>query len=389
MIELRVVKVNAPGGAAKWICQPNEICMGAAGSNGVERIQVHLPEEWAELTVRATFLPYRRPSVAVIVENGAEIDVTGNMTCGRGGTGEIVFDAVGAGGEVTYTAAGARYTVYGHAAAGGEDPGYSPDEYQQFVAQVKEDADRAEAAAEEAQAIKDSTEVQVIVDGTRVGFKRADEDGYVFTDDLKGEPGEQGPAGEPGPAGERGPAGEAGPAGETGPAGPTGPAGSDGKDGSYVVSLVRTSGNGAAGTTDIYTMTMSDGARYTFSVYNGKDGKDGTGGGGGGTAGADGRGVQDAWISGAGELVLMYTDGATDNLGVVVGKDGRDGEDGQPGQPGQQGPAGKDGSPGAQGPAGNDGYTPVKGVDYYTAADKAEMVQAVLDALPAAEGASF
>ena len=38
---------------------------------------------------------------------------------------------------------------------------------------------------------------------------------------------------------------------------------------------------------------------------------------------------------------------------------------------------------------GKDGYTPVKGVDYYTEADKAEMVTAVLEALPEAEGVAY
>lgn len=376
MIELKVAGI-ASGGAVKWVVRPEEICIGAAGSSGVETVRVSLPESWADKTVRLTFLPYRRPAVAVIVKDGDEVEITGNMTTGRGGTGELVFDVVGEDGSVTYTAGGARFVTYGHAAAGGEDPGYTPDEYQQFVARIKADADRAESAAEEAQAIKDSTEVQVFVDGTRVGFKRANESTYTFTDDLKGEPGEQGPAGEPGPAGERGPAGEAGPAGETGPAGPTGPtgpAGSDGKDGSHVVSLVRTAGSGAPGSTDIYTMTMSDGARYTFSVYNGKDGSGGGGSGEPGADGKDGRGVLDAQINSSGELVLVYTDGTSDTVGRVVGKDGE---------------PGKDGSAGEAGPAGAAGYTPQKGVDYYTAADKAEMVNAVLAALPAAEEASF
>ncbi len=35
---------------------------------------------------------------------------------------------------------------------------------------------------------------------------------------------------------------------------------------------------------------------------------------------------------------------------------------------------------------GQDGYTPVKGVDYFTEADKSEMVSAVLAALPVYEG---
>lgn len=35
-----------------------------------------------------------------------------------------------------------------------------------------------------------------------------------------------------------------------------------------------------------------------------------------------------------------------------------------------------------QGPPGKDGYTPVKGTDYYTEADKAEMAAAVVAVLP-------
>ena len=42
-----------------------------------------------------------------------------------------------------------------------------------------------------------------------------------------------------------------------------------------------------------------------------------------------------------------------------------------------------DGEPGAP------GYTPVKGTDYFTEADKTELVNAVLAALPAAEGVGY
>ena len=51
-----------------------------------------------------------------------------------------------------------------------------------------------------------------------------------------------------------------------------------------------------------------------------------------------------------------------------------------------------DGDPGAtgpQGPAGADGKTPVKGTDYWTEQDKAEIVSDVLAALPNASGVSF
>lgn len=35
---------------------------------------------------------------------------------------------------------------------------------------------------------------------------------------------------------------------------------------------------------------------------------------------------------------------------------------------------------------GKDGYTPVKGVDYFTEADKQEIVERVLASMPSAEG---
>ena len=39
--------------------------------------------------------------------------------------------------------------------------------------------------------------------------------------------------------------------------------------------------------------------------------------------------------------------------------------------------------------SGSDGHAPVKGVDYWTSADKAEIIQDVLAALPNASGVNF
>lgn len=52
-----------------------------------------------------------------------------------------------------------------------------------------------------------------------------------------------------------------------------------GPTGSSIKSITRTSGNGAPGTTDTYTIAMSDGNTSTFKVYNGKDGSAGSGSG--------------------------------------------------------------------------------------------------------------
>ena len=58
-----------------------------------------------------------------------------------------------------------------------------------------------------------------------------------------------------------------------------GPIGPQGIAGASVSTVVRTTGDGSAGTTDVYTITYDDATTSTFMVYNGedggKDGKDG------------------------------------------------------------------------------------------------------------------
>ena len=95
-------------------------------------------------------------------------------------------------------------------------------------------AGQAEKYKDEAQDIKDSTEIQYRVDGDRVGFKRADEYDYTYTDHLtgpQGPQGEQGVQGQQGPPGQLGPQGPAGVQGEKGDKGDKGDKGEDGAKG--------------------------------------------------------------------------------------------------------------------------------------------------------------
>lgn len=71
------------------------------------------------------------------------------------------------------------------------------------------------------------------------------------------------------------------------------------------------------------------------------------------------------------------------------GPKGDKGDRGEVGPKGEDGINGIDGKDGVDGKNGTDGKTPVKGVDYYTEADKEEMVNAVLVALPRAEGVLY
>ena len=136
-----------------------------------------------------------------------------------------------------------------------------------------------------------------------------------------------------------------------------------------------------------------------------------------------GTGFIKAEINDAGELVFTYSDGTTENLGVVVGADGKDGANGSDGADGKDGTDGQDGVScthswdgttltvtsasgtssvdlkgdkgdtgtqgekgeqgvqGIQGEKGTDGYTPVKGVDYWTDVEKAAIVAEVIDSV--------
>lgn len=117
-------------------------------------------------------------------------------------------------------------------------------------------------------------------------------------------------------------------------------------------------------------------------------------------AGLLGNDIQSAAINDSGHLILTLTDDTTLEAGVAKGGDGAKGDTGPSGADGVTPHIGDDGNwylgdedtgvaakgvkgdTGAQGAKGADGHTPVKGTDYWTAADKAEMVTDVLAALP-------
>ena len=131
----------------------------------------------------------------------------------------------------------------------------------------------------------------------------------------------KGPAGPQGPQGLQGEVGPVGPQGETGPQGPQGPQGEKGADG---------------------TMTFEDLTPEQKASLKGDKGDKGDTG--------------------------------------AAGPQGEPGPKGDKGDPGPQGPKGDTGETGAQGPQGEkgepgtNGTTPVKGVDYWTAADQTSII---------------
>ena len=177
--------------------------------------------------------------------------------------------------------------------------------------------------------------------------------------------------------------------GGKGDPGAKGDPGGPGKDGHSPVVTATKSGKTTTISVDGAAIaTVEDGA----DGAPGKDGADGTNGKDGvdgkpGAAGADGAKGADGITPHIGDNGNWYI-GSTDTGKPSRGATGAKGDAGAAGPAGSQGPAGapgKDGAPGAQGEKGDPGApgkTPVRGTDYWTEADKQEIVSSVIAALP-------
>lgn len=172
---------------------------------------------------------------------------------------------------------------------------------------------------------------------------RADSGEFIGPQGPKGDTGPQGADGAQGPKGDTGATGPQGPEGPKGDTGATGPQGPKGDTGA----------TGPQGETGPQGPKGSDGAR-----------------------GADGVSVTHRWNG----TVLEVTSASGTTSADLKGAKG---DTGATGAAGKDGANGKDGAAGAAGKDGADGKTPVKGTDYWTAADKAEIVNETIAALPA------
>lgn len=151
------------------------------------------------------------------------------------------------------------------------------------------------------------------------------------------------------------------------------------------------------------TITITDkNGTTTATIVNGKDGAAGAQGpkGDQGIPGENGNGIAFVQVSSSTNgpittVSFILDNGEVFSFDVENGRDGAAGPQGPKGDTGAAGPqgpkgdVGPQGAQGAPGVNGTDGKTPVKGTDYYTNADKAEMVAAVIAALPDASEVSY
>lgn len=147
-------EISLTGYTASCNAADNMLCLGTAGSYGLEKLHVTADAAWNGLTITATFT--NSGSTTVPVTDGA-VDVppeaTRLPTRDRMRYGMLAFKGVDAQGKLRIISTPICYKVQASAATDGSntiDP--TPDQYAQFVAEVMAEADRAEAAANRAEA---------------------------------------------------------------------------------------------------------------------------------------------------------------------------------------------------------------------------------------------
>lgn len=214
----------------------------------------------------------------------------------------------------------------------------------------------------------------------------AGKDGSQGPKGDKGDPGATGPVGPQGVQGIQGPQGETGPQGpqgEQGLQGPKGETGSGLKVLDYYASLnALESAVSNPNVGDAYGIGTAD--PYDIYIY-------------GKTSGWVNNGPLQGAKGDTGETGPQGPKGDKGDPGATgpqgeqgpAGADGKDGEQGPKGDTGPEGPQGPPGANGTNGKDGADGKTPVKGTDYWTTADRQQMVSDVLAALPTWEGGSY
>ena len=125
------------------------LILGTYDSYGIERIQLELGPEWNALVIKATFNPPTGSEpVTVVADTSGQLRVPQEATSSAG-QGAITFVGTAAGLQRIST--DLPYIVKTHSQIEGATPSPTPSEWEQFVAQVQQARDDAEAAAQAAE----------------------------------------------------------------------------------------------------------------------------------------------------------------------------------------------------------------------------------------------
>lgn len=136
-------QIQVDGYCARFGGKWGRLQLGTFGSYGIEQLQITLGDSWTDLVVYANFVTADGTTPVLVPESGL-VDVPPEATA-KPGMGNIVLDGTADG--VRIYSVNIPYIMLNHSDLSGEAPAPTPDRWQQFVAQVKADADRAEQAA--------------------------------------------------------------------------------------------------------------------------------------------------------------------------------------------------------------------------------------------------
>lgn len=148
--------------SAKLVSEENKkyLEFGTWGSHGLESIKVVKGEGWQDRTVTATFTT-KNGSTKILVPFEGIISIpkeANELPISRSNPGIIVFSGVGDDGSLLVSS-NVPFIVIDHGPFEGDDPDPTPDIYEQFVQEIKMDADRAEQAAEDAKRISEEIDL--------------------------------------------------------------------------------------------------------------------------------------------------------------------------------------------------------------------------------------
>lgn len=143
MIELTVSKTS--DSPSVFTLSPSNIELGGKQASGVDFLRVNVPPDWQGKAVRITFVhAANNQKVAVILPETGIVKLTSDITSY---SGDIVIDAAGTDNYAAYST-GSHYAVYSHPDAGSNEQVITPDEYHQFIGEVKDYSDSAQASAD-------------------------------------------------------------------------------------------------------------------------------------------------------------------------------------------------------------------------------------------------
>lgn len=141
-----VHEISLTGYSAIYTGKKGRLVLGTWASYGIEQLQLVLGAGWEVRTVTAVFHgPKTSAGTTVLAGSDGLVDVPQEATA-NAGYGTLTIVGVDAGSQ--RVSVDVPYVVQTHAPVDGTQPDPTPDQWQQYVAAVKQYADQAQKAAD-------------------------------------------------------------------------------------------------------------------------------------------------------------------------------------------------------------------------------------------------